>query len=378
MKSVGSRFFALVKAMAPANFALVMSTGIISVALLRLGCPWAAWFFHGVNAFLYAALWTLLLTRVVRYPGAVATDFTSHLKGPTFLTIVAGTSIFGTQSALLAHHATAAACLFWVGAALWVFLLWGVFFAIFTRVPKPSLRCGINGAWLLATVSTEALVILGATLGAAPGTDAALVYFCLCALFSVGVVLYLFVITGIFFRFCFTDMLASEFDPTYWINASAAAATALAGTALMGRAGAAPLMGMVLPYISGITMLAWAAATWWVPMLMLLGFWRHFVMRYPFTYTPAYWSMVFPLGMYTACTSAVSDAYGVPGLMAVPKVFIFFALGAWAATLTALVRSRGRALLKGTMQAPGACCAAEKAPLPAGNADNGAGKACGR
>lgn len=378
MNSLGSRFFALVKAMAPNNFAMVMATGIISVALLRLGCPWGAWFFHGVNACLYAGLWTLLLIRVIRYPAAVAADFTSHLKGPGFLTIVAGTAIFGTQSALLAHHAAAAAALFCLGAACWVFILWGVFFAIFTRVPKPSLGCGINGAWLLATVSTEALVILGATLGAPAGWDAPLVYFCLCALFSVGVVLYLFVITGIFFRFCFTDMLAAELDPTYWINASAAAATALAGTALMGRAGAAPLMGLVLPYISGITMLAWAAASWWVPMLMLLGFWRHFVMRYPFTYTPAYWSMVFPLGMYTACTSAIADAFGVPGLMAVPSVFIFFALGAWAMTLAGLVRSRGRALLKGTMPPAQNYCRTEKAPLPAGNGGNGAERPHGR
>lgn len=375
MKSAGSRFFALVKAMAPANFAMVMSTGIISVALNRLGCTWGAWFFHSVNTCMYAALWALLLIRVIRYPAAVATDFTSHLKGPGFLTIVAATSIFGTQSALLARHVAAAAWLFWLGAVCWIFILWGVFFAIFTRVPKPSLACGINGAWLLATVSTEALVILGATLGAPADSDAALVYFCLCALFSAGVILYLFVITGIFFRFCFTDMTAAEFDPTYWINASAAAATALAGTALMGRAGAAPLMSMVVPYISGITLLAWAAATWWVPMLLLLGFWRHFVRRYPFTYTPAYWSMVFPLGMYTACTAAISDAYGVPALMMVPRVFIFFALAAWCATLAALVRSRGRALLTGTLRTAPEYCPAEKAPLAAGDADNGAGKA---
>ena len=57
MNSVGSRFFALVKAMAPANFAMVMSTGILSLALLRLGCPSGARLLHGVNACLYVALW---------------------------------------------------------------------------------------------------------------------------------------------------------------------------------------------------------------------------------------------------------------------------------------------------------------------------------
>ena len=378
MNSVGSRFFAMVKAMAPANFAMVMSTGILSLGLLRLGSPWAARLLHGTNSCLYLALCGLLLLRIIRYPSSVADDFTSHLRGPGFLTIVAATAIFGTQTVLLARDAAAGAGLFCLGALCWVFILWGVFFAIFTRGAKPPLACGVNGTWLLATVSTEALVILGATLGAPSGWDAGCVYFCLCTLFLIGVILYIFVIIGIFLRFCFTDMSAGDTGPTYWINASAAASTALAGTALMGRATTVPLLGLVQPYISGITLLAWATATWWVPMLALLGFWRHCVKGVPFAYSPAYWSMVFPLGMYTVCTAAVSDAYGVPALMAVPGFFIFLALGAWAVTLAALVHSRGRVLLKGPAPEPEGRCSVEKAPPSAADADNGAGKKGGR
>ncbi|WP_165078928.1 MULTISPECIES: tellurite resistance/C4-dicarboxylate transporter family protein [unclassified Desulfovibrio] len=374
MNSVGSRFFALVKGMAPANFAMVMSTGILSLALLRLGCPSGARLLHGVNACLYVALWALLLLRLLRSPGAVAADFTSHLRGPGFLTIVAATAIFGTQSVVLARDPAAGARLFCLGALCWAIILWGVFSAIFTRAAKPPLACGVNGTWLLATVSTESLVILGAALGAPQGWDADSVYFCLCALFLVGVILYIFVIVGIFLRFCFTDMTAGDSEPTYWINASAAASTALAGTALMGRAGAAPLLALLQPYISGITLLAWATASWWVPMLALLGLWRHCVKGYPYAYTPTYWSMVFPLGMYTVCTAAVSDAYGVPALMAVPRGFIFLALGAWCLTLAGLILSRGRILLMGPAPAPQGVCSVEKAPPPAHDADNGAVK----
>lgn len=347
MNNIGSRFFALVEAMAPGNFAMVMSTGIISVALHKLGCQWGAWLFHGVNAVVYAVLWGLLLLRVIRYPRSVAADFGSHLRGPTFLTIVAGTCIFGTQCAVLAGATAVAAVFFWFAAGCWAFILWGVFFAIFTRASKPAISCGINGAWLLATVSTEALVVLGATLGPPQGWDAGLVYVCLCTLFSMGAILYLFVITAIFLRFSSTDMNAGDLDPTYWINASAAGAAALAGTALMCHAGASQQLDQWLPYVTGFTLFAWATASWWVPTLILLGIWRHCIKRYPLSYTPAFWSIVFPLGMYTACTAAMAAAFDVPRLMVVPRVFIFIALTAWGATLAGLAHSRGRALLRG-------------------------------
>ncbi|MFN2634189.1 MAG: hypothetical protein ABR610_12305 [Thermoanaerobaculia bacterium] len=51
-----------------------------------------------------------------------------------------------------------------------------------------------------------------------------------------------------------------------------------------------------------MTLLFRAAATWWIPMLLILGFWRHVTRRFPLTYNPLYWGAVFPLGMYTVCT----------------------------------------------------------------------------
>ena len=58
----------------------------------------------------------------------------------------------------------------------------------------------------------------------------------------------------------------------------------------------------LLPFIKGFTLLFWATATWWIPMLLILGVWRHVYRRFPLRYDPLYWGAVFPLGMYTACT----------------------------------------------------------------------------
>src|SRR5690606_20998665 len=118
----------------------------------------------------------------------------------------------------------------------------------------------------------------------------------------------------------------------------AVAITALAGSLLMLYADDWRLLGEMLPFLRGFTLFFWAAGTWWIPLLFILGFWRHVHRKHPLTYDPQYWGMVFPLGMYTACTIRLSDALDVPFLLAIPRVFIFLALAAWLATFIGMLR----------------------------------------
>ena len=48
--------------------------------------------------------------------------------------------------------------------------------------------------------------------------------------------------------------------------------------------------------------LAWVTATFWFPLMVATGVWRHIVRRLPLKYHPSYWALVFPLGMYGAAT----------------------------------------------------------------------------
>ena len=79
--------------------------------------------------------------------------------------------------------------------------------------------------------------------------------------------------------------------------------------------------------------------------MVILGIWRHVVSRFPLRYDPLYWGAVFPLGMYTVCTVRLSQAIDAPFLMAIPRVFVFVALAAWALTMAGLVHDLMRARL---------------------------------
>ncbi|RUU51169.1 hypothetical protein EOD04_36505, partial [Mesorhizobium sp. M2C.T.Ca.TU.009.01.2.1] len=78
--------------------------------------------------------------------------------------------------------------------------------------------------------------------------------------------------------------------------------------------------------------------TWWIPMLLLLGIWRHGYERFPFRYDPLYWGAVFPLGMYAACTWQMGHAMEFDFLAPLPRAFLYIALSAWTVTFFGMLR----------------------------------------
>ena len=61
-------------------------------------------------------------------------------------------------------------------------------------------------------------------------------------------------------------------------------------------------------------MLAWATATFWFPLMIAIGVWRHLIHRVPLRYHPSYWALVFPLGMYGAATFRMRAAIELEAL----------------------------------------------------------------
>ncbi|HEX7061408.1 MAG TPA: tellurite resistance/C4-dicarboxylate transporter family protein [Woeseiaceae bacterium] len=330
----------------PGYFAFVMATGALSVAAHLLALSWLAWALLVTGSIGYLLLWWLTLVRIFRFPAQLVADLHDHTRGPGFFTLIAGTSILGSQYLLIADSVLTARLLWILAVALWIVVTYWFLTAVTVREAKPSIGKGINGAWLLVSVATHSIAILTVLLPWSAEALPAARFFALC-MFLVGCMLYLAIIPLIFYRLTFVRLPMASLTPPYWINMGAVAIATLAGSTLILYASPGALVYGFLPFLKGFTLFYWAAATWWIPLLVGLTVWRHAVARYPLDYSPQLWGMVFPLAMYTTGTSRLAEALSLPLLEAIAWPFMVLALTAWAGTAAAMLLHVTRALQAG-------------------------------
>ncbi len=350
------RLVAGVQHLPSSYFAVVMATGVIAIAGLELGVPVLPQALGVLNVIAYLVLWALTILRVARYRREFGNDLFDHVNGPGFFTVVAATGVLGSQFVVLWGFHGVATVLWLLTLVLWTLLTFAVFAGLTVKESKPNLAGGITGGWLLAVVATQSVVVLAMQIApAVPDTLLLQLWFLGLSMWLWGGMLYVWLMALIFYRYVFYAFSPKDLTPPYWINMGAMAISTLAGTFLIanGRTASSALLGAIEPLLQGVTILFWATGTWWIPMLVVLGVWRHIVKRFPVRYDAAYWGMVFPLGMYALCTHHLVAALDLGFLEGIARVFVYVAIAAWVATFWGLLRSLGLGS-RGPLSASGA------------------------
>jgi tellurite resistance protein TehA-like permease len=329
----------------PGYFALVMATGIISNAMFFEGQRGISNALLAINLLAFGLLVLMTLMRVGCFPAALWHDLTDPRLVFAFFTLVAATDVVGVALSLRGFARLALAM--WIGAlVLWLVLIYLAFVVLL--VLNAATRADIIfGGWLIALVATQAIAINGIVIApslAALGLGAAAPVVVVFAhmLWGVGIMLYAIFIVLFAERVFLSHVQPQDLTPTLWVVMGAAAISANAGTVLIAADPAPPFVLAMRPFVDGVTMIMWAWATWWIPLLVAFGIWTHGVHRRPLTYTPLFWSLVFPLGMYSLASLRLSRAADIAALAMLSRIMVWIALAAWLLVSLGLVFAGSR------------------------------------
>ena len=330
----------------PGYFAWVMATGIISVGTDLLGDHLLSQVVLGVAVVAFVGLTLAYAARLVFFAPFVRQSAADPTTAMAYFTVVAGTDVLAVRLVMAAHPLVALA-LGSAAAALWLVLTYALPWSIVAAARRPVLG-EINGTWLVWVVATQSLSIVAAAVApSAPASwlraDLPAVAVCL---WGLGVMLYLVFIVIIFLRLLLIEVTPAEMGPAYWIamGATAISVRAAAGILALHDPHSTVLVAVMRPFVVGLSVVLWAFGTWWIPLLVLLGIWRYVLRRYPRTYEPRLWNVVFPLGMYTVASFSLGQVAGLGFMASVARVWVWVGVAAWVGVLLLMVGALARTL----------------------------------
>ena len=336
-----SRAATTIRDLHPGYFAFVMATGIVSTGTFLLGPSWLSQALLATASAGLVVLSAALVIRLARFRSSVAADIQASDRVFGFFTIAAGLDVLGVRLAD-AGHPLATAILASVAAAVWLLLTYGVPASLLLTRARDSVLGGVNGTWLLWVVATQSLSVVAAVLVPAWPSQSALLAPVAVGLWSIGLLLYLLLVGLILLRWLTVPMTPATLGPPYWILMGATAITVLAGALDVGLPATIPVVRATSGFVEAFSFALWAFGTWWIPLLVILGLWRHLRRHWPLAYEPTLWSVVFPLGMYSVATLVFGKAAHIAFMEPLGRFMLWVAVAAWtlvaAAFLAQLIR----------------------------------------
>jgi len=333
-----------VRTLNPGYFALVMATGIVSIAMQNHRADALSAALLWLAALAYVVLLTLSLWRAVAFRADVVADLSDPARAFGYFTLVAATDVLGTRLALDRHHTVALALLAF-GWLAWLVLGYVIpWTAVLGHSRRPVLQFA-NGTWFIWVVASQSIAVLAAALE--PSVTSGRRELALLAVFSWSVGVFLYAAAGIFVaaRLLLYPLRPDDLTPPYWVAMGATAITVVAGARIVQMADA-PMVAATRGLIAGASVVFWAFGSWLIPPLIAAGVWRHLVHHIPLRYEAPLWSVVFPLGMYGVGGHYLGQADHLPIVKAIGSYESWVALAAWALTFAAMVTSLFRAAVR--------------------------------
>lgn len=328
--SLSERVHDALRGLSPGYFALVMATGIDSVGL-RL--QHRDLFSTALLAFAAAAFVVLLLLTAWRFAvfrRDLVEDFTDPHRGFGFYSFVAAANVLGVRLVMDGRYVVPVVLL-GVSAVAWLARGYAVPWTTHRGRAgrgRPIVTAA-NGTWFMWAVSGQSIAVAAAAL--VPHWPHLGLPLTAAVAWALGVFLY--AVDGVFvaMRLLAYDFSAEDLTPPYWIATGAAAITVLAGARLL-QVGSAPAPRAEAGLVRGVDFVLWAVATWLVPALFAMGWWRHVTHRVPLRYEPNLWCIVFPLGMYSVACTYLGRAEHLPAVQQIGAAWLWLALVAWVVT----------------------------------------------
>jgi len=236
----------------------------------------------------------------------------------------------------------ATAILAGLAAVVWLVLTYGVPASLLLTRERDSVLGGVNGTWLLWVVGTQSLSVAASALVPVWPSQAGLLASAAIGLWSVGLVLYLLLVSLILLRWLTVAMTPATPGPPYWILMGATAITVLAGARILNLPAALPVTRATAGFVEGFSFALWAFGTWWIPLLIALGLWRHIRRHWPLSYEPTLWSVVFPLGMYSVATLSFGKVAHLNFMEPLSRFMLWVAVAAWVVVAVAFLAQFAR------------------------------------
>jgi tellurite resistance protein TehA-like permease len=241
----GGRAARAIRDLHPGYFAFVMATGIISTGTFLLGPSWLSQALLVIGSIGFVVLVVVLVIWLARYRSRVMAEIQAPERVFGFFAISASCDLLGARFASAGHPmvTTVLAC---AAAVVWFVLTYGVPASLLLARQRDSVLSGIDGTWLLWVVATQSLSIDASTLVPAWPSQSELLATAAVALWSVGLVLYLLLVSLIWQRWLTVVMTPATLSPPYWILMGATGIIVLAGSDIL-------TLPATLPDISAIT-----------------------------------------------------------------------------------------------------------------------------